>query len=102
MDEDNLMPNDGTYMGGVPAEPRNQVSSRRKERAETLQALPILKAHIERLNERIAFYEKTTSIPEEMRADKDKFMAVSNAYALTAENLISERDYLQGLVEDAE
>ena len=87
MENDDVMPNDGTYF----AKPKEQVLSRKKEQAKVLQGLDMLKDMIERLDERIEFYNKTTSIPDTVRTDKEQFMAVSNSYSLTAKNLIAER-----------
>lgn len=98
MQPDDMYPNDGTYFDPF-SEPLDQKIERKKERAQTLEAMNILKQHIERLDERIDFYEKNSSIPDEVRAEPEKFLIMSNSHMLAAKNLTSERDYLQGLID---
>ena len=98
MDEDNLYPNDSSYF--LPREPQDQTIARKKERAQTLEAMDVLQDHIERIEERIAFYEKNSSIPDEVRANPKEFLIMSNAHMLTVRLLNSERDYLKGLIDD--
>ena len=98
MEPDNLYPNDGTYFDPFK-EPLDQTIERKKERAQTLEAMNVLKQHIERLDERIAFYEKNSSIPDEVRVNPQEFLIMSNSHMLTAKCLQSERDYLGGLID---
>ena len=94
--DDDIMPNDGTYF----AQPREQAIGRVKEKAKVLQGMDLLQDMIIRLEERIEFYGKTTSIPDAVRTNPTEFMAVSNSYSLTAKNLITEKEYLQGLIDE--
>lgn len=95
--DDDLYPNDGTYF--LPREPKDQAIGRKKETAGTLEALPILQDLIRRLDERIAYYEKNSSVPEEVRTDPLQFLIVQNSYTLAAKTLISEKEYIEGLID---
>ena len=96
MQEDDVMPNEGAYF----SQPREQIKERRKERANTLEGLEILKQLLERYNQRIEFYEKTTSIPDDVRLDPAKFLILHNTHSLTAKTLIAEKEYIEGLIEE--
>jgi len=101
MDEhemDNVMPND--YF--MPREPANQVISRKREKAHTMEALPILLKLLDRLEKRIAFYESVRSISDDIRTDPEKFLIAHNSNTLAASNLISEREWIAGLIEDSQ
>lgn len=98
MDSDDLMPNDGTYFG--LREPQEQATARQKEKANTLEALPILKDLLRRLDQRIAFYGSVDSIPEEVKTKPEEFLVVHNANQMTRDNLRSEKEYIQGLLEE--
>lgn len=98
LQEDDVMPNDGTYF--VPREPEQQLIERSKEKAKTLEALPILKDLLERLEERVAFYGSVDSIPSEVKTDPQQFLIVHNANELVRDNLRAEIEYITGLLED--
>jgi hypothetical protein len=102
MDEhevDNVMPNEGSVF--YPHEPKQQAIDRKKERARTLEALPILKDLLKRLEQRITFYESIYSIPEEVRTDPQQFLIVHNANTLMVQNLKAEAEWIQDLLENA-
>lgn len=96
MQNDDLYPNDGEFLGGVPAEPLDQLLARKQERAKTLEALPELRKMIDRLQERIEFYEKTTSI--DVDTNKEEFMITHKVYSLMAKTLMSEKEHLESLI----
>lgn len=96
MQGDDLYPNDGEFLGGVPVEPQDQRLERKAERAKTLEALPELKKMVKRLQDRIDFYEKTTSIPVD--ANTEEFMISHKVYSLMAQTLRSEKEHLEGLI----
>lgn len=96
---DNLYPNDSTYLGGVPKEPAEQDVERKKEKSRTLEALPILKEIIERLQLRIDFYGSVDAMPDELKTQPTKFMNRHTANELTRNNLRDEKEYLEGLLE---
>ena len=95
MDED-LMPNDGTFF--FPREPKDQVLGRKKEKAQTLESLSILKDLLARWNEKIAFYESVKAIPEEVKLDPEKFMLAVAGNTVIVEILEAEKEYIEGLV----
>lgn len=95
--EDNVMPNDGTYF--TPKEPVEQTISRKKERARTLEALPILKELVKHLEKRIEFYGSVDSIPDDVKKDPTKFMNMHNSNEMTRANLISEKEYIESLLD---
>lgn len=93
---EDIMPNDGTYF----AQPKEQVIERKKEKAHTLEGLEILKTILGRLEERIAFYEKVTTIPDAVRAEPDKFLILHNTYTLVAKTLTEEKEYIVELLDE--
>lgn len=95
---DNLLPNDSTFF--FAAEPEEQVIGRQKEKAKTLEALPVIKDLIKRLDEQIQFYEKNSSIPDDVRSDPQEFLIMSNSHLLTARVLTGEKEYIKGLLEE--
>lgn len=94
---DDVMPNDGTYFAlRVPEE---QEIEGKRQKAHTLEALPIIKEFIARLDERIAFYGSVDSIPDEVKTKPEEFLIVHNANELTRDNLRSEKEYMVSLME---
>jgi hypothetical protein len=98
MDTDDVMPNDGTYF--FPREPKDQVIARKKERAQTLESVNVLKEAVARMSEQIEFFEKNSSIPDDVRLEPQKFLIMSNSYKLAAETLTSEKEWLEQLIAD--
>jgi hypothetical protein len=60
VENDDLMPNDGTYF--VPTEPPSQAIARKKEKAKTLEAKPVIEAVIKHFEERIKYRDSLDSI----------------------------------------
>lgn len=98
MEPDNLMPNDGSLFS--LREPEEQVVDRKKEKARTLEALPILKDLLTRLQERVAFYGCVDSIPDEVKTKPKQFLIVHNSNQLTRDNLRAEIEWITGLLEE--
>lgn len=96
---DDLMPNDGSFMGGVPPEPPEQDIERKKEKARTLEVLPVLKNIVEYFEDRISFYGSVDAIPLEDKKDPIRFMNMHNANELVRENLRQEKEYIEGLID---
>lgn len=96
MDEDNLYPNDSFFWA---KEPKDQAIGRKRERALTLEALPILKEAIAHLDTQIDFYGKVMSIPDNVRAEPDKFLIILNAHTIVVQILMAEKEFLQGLLD---
>lgn len=95
---DDVMPNDGTYF--APREPASQAVDRKKEKAHTLEALPILKDLLNRLQERVDFYGSVDSIPDEVKTNPEEFLRVHNANELVRSNLRAEIEWINGLLEE--
>lgn len=66
MDNDNVYPSDGGAFFGAPAETDQRVE---QEVADVLAQVPLLKAHVDYLNQKIAFYGDIDSIAVDL--DKD-------------------------------
>lgn len=98
MENDNIMPNDGSTFY-LPKEIEEEVVSRKKEKAKTLEKLAVLKEIIEYLEGRIAFYGSVDSIPDVVKVDPEKFMHVAAANSLTKACLITEKEYIEGLLQ---
>jgi hypothetical protein len=93
---DNVMPNTG---GVYQTEPPEQKEERQKEKAQTIQAMPILKEVIKRLDKRIEFYNSVDSIPDEDKKDPTRFVNMHNANELTRNNLQLEKEYIEDLID---
>lgn len=99
MENDNLYPRQGEAFA-PSAEPQAQKLERDEEINNTLQAIPRLKAEVERLDEKIAFYNSTTSITGEALLDKELFMHTYAAYQIVSQILDGERTEILARVED--
>lgn len=98
MEEDNVYPLDGSHF---LAEPPEQTIERKKEKANTLQALPILQDLLKRLKKRITFYESVLNIDDSVRADPQAFLIAHNSNMMTVKALHSEKEYIETLMENA-
>lgn len=98
MEADDLLPNDGTYF--MPREPVEQVVDRKRERAQSLEDLSLLKEIIGRFDRRIEFYSSVDAMPDDVKTDPVKFMNMHNSNQLTRDSLNSEREYLQSLLDN--
>lgn len=78
-------------------EPEEQKVERQEEKAKVQGGKKLLEDLIERWAEKVAFYDSIDSIPNEVRADQEKFMLAVNTNSLTKENLIVELEYLEAL-----
>lgn len=96
MQEDNAYPNDSTFFWA--SEPEEQKIARKKETAQTLEAISVLQELVDRLNERITFYNSNTTIPDDVRTDPTKFLILHNCYTLVAKTLFSEKEYIEDLI----
>ncbi len=100
MESENLYPNDGSFIAGVPLEPLEQTIDRKKERAKSLEDLKILQQVIKRFNEQIIFLNSVDSMPDEVKTDPTKFMNIHNAHDLSIQFLRSELDYFESLLDN--
>lgn len=98
MQEDDVMPNDGTFMGGVPLEPREQVIERKKERAQTLEAAKISQAILEHFKERIAYRDTLNAIRPDLTKSPEMHQKVCEVNAMLKLALEEERSLLEELL----
>lgn len=98
--EDDIYPNEGEAFTLLQGEPLEQQQARTKEKSQVLKELPILKKVIERLEERIIFYGTVDSIPPQNRDNEKIFMRHWDAHQLTRDNLRSEKEELEALIDD--
>ena len=99
MENDNLYPRQGEAFA-PNAEPSAQKVEREEEINKTLLAIPRLKAEVERLDEKIAFYTSTNSITGESLADKELFMHTYAAYQIVSQILDGERTEILARIDD--
>lgn len=99
MEDDNLMPNDGTFFGGVPLEPLEQILDRKKERAKTLEAKKELEKVIAHLSDRI---EATDSIKQALVLAKTHDISRGQAIVvldIVRQQLEMEKELIKELLE---
>ena len=82
----------------LPTEPLEQTIERKKERALALEGMDFLKEMVVRLEERIAYYEGVSSIPDEVRVEPDKFIIIHNTHTMLSKVLRSEKEYLEDII----
>ncbi len=97
-EQDDLYPNDSSYF--IPREPADQSVGRQKEKAKTLESKSILEDMVKRLEDKIAFYYSVESIDDDVKTKPDEFMHLYSAYKLVRDILISEKEYIEGLLDD--
>lgn len=97
MQPDDVMPNDGSYF--APRIPEDRDIEDKKEKAETLSTLKVLKDILERFETRIAFYNSVDSIHDEVKTDPQQFLINFNANTLCRDNLRLEKEYIEQLIQ---
>jgi hypothetical protein len=100
MNPDDLYPNDSAAF--LLKEPPEQAREKKKEKAETLQSLSVLREVVARLDERIAFYTSIDSIPDSIKTDPEKFLIMHNSREMTRDSLREERDYIVQLIDSTD
>lgn len=99
MQEDDLMPNDGSWVGGVPVEPKDQRLARTKERAATLKERNVLRELIDRFDERIAERDRISTIGVDINEKPEIHQKRCLVNAMISQELAKERQWLQELLE---
>lgn len=99
MDTDDLLPNDGTYF--MPREPVDQVIARKKERSKTLEDLKIITSIVDHFEKRIEALGSVDAMPDEAKLDPQKFLIIHNANEIARKHLISEKEWVESLVDIA-
>lgn len=96
--EDDIMPNDGTYFG-IPSEPLDQSIGRKKEKAQTLEALSVIESVIQHFTERIAFRDSLEAIKPDLTKDPALHQKICEANELLKMALMEEKQMLEELLE---
>lgn len=98
--DDDVMPTDGTFLGGVPREPKEQVLERQKEKAKTLEALTAIQEVIIHFDERIEALGRLDSIANvSIVTDPADFQKAFLVNRLLIEALTEERQLLEEKLE---
>ena len=97
MQDDDLVPNDGTYF--LPREPVEQAVARKKERAQALEALTVIEGLIKHFDERIEFRDRLDSINPLVDKDPLAHKNACTVNALLKLALIEEKGLLLELLE---
>lgn len=97
--DDDMYPNDGAFMGGVPLEPRDQVIDRKKEKAQTLEALKLAEHLIQHFDERIAFRDSVESINVDIEKAPALHQKIFQVHKLLKEALQEEKELLEEQIE---
>jgi hypothetical protein len=92
------MPNDGTYF--LPREPQEQIIARKKEQAETLEALKVIDQIIAHFQQRIDYLDRLDSITGvTVETDPEKFQRAYMVNRLVKQALLEEKDLLEEKLE---
>ena len=97
-ESDDMYPNDSSYFDPF-SEPTEQRIARSKEKAQTLEAVSVLEDLLERLDKRIEFYNSVEAVDESVLDEPERFMHWIAANKQTRVNLISEREWMQSLLD---
>jgi hypothetical protein len=96
MQDENLYPNDGgTYY--KPELPEDRKDEESEEKAKALAGMPMITDLIAHFEARIAFYDSLESIPSDVSTQPEEHLRTVLANQMTKENLVSEKEYLEGL-----
>jgi len=92
-----LYPNSGEFFG-VPVN-EEQKQEIKQDKAQAVQAKPVIKKALKYLDELIVFYGSIESISDDVLTNPNEFMHVVAANKLTKQSLVQVREYLNGLIE---
>jgi hypothetical protein len=90
-----MMPNEGTYFHVT--EPEEQKQEENAERAKAQQGMEMLEELIARMENRITFYDSTKCIQVDIDTNLSRFKEAYQAAQMTKQNLIQEKEYMEGL-----
>ncbi len=96
---EDLYPNDSTFLPGVPSEPKEQSIARKKEKAKTLEALPVIQDVIKHFEERISDRNKLDAITVSIDKDPLLFQKVFETNRLLIATLEEEKSLLEDLLD---
>ena len=95
---DDLYPNDSSYYNF--SEPVEQTVARKKKKAQTLEALHILKELLGRLDKQVSFLGSVDAMPDQLKTDPTNFLNMHNAHQIARDILRAEKEYIEGLISD--
>lgn len=95
--DDNIYPNDGAPF--LPTEPEEQQIEQGEEKAQVLQALPIIQDIVDRFDARIKALDSVDAIPADVQTNPTDFMHFVASNRLTKANLIAEKEWLEDLID---
>lgn len=96
--EDDVYPNNGEFVAGVPREPIEQALSRKKEKAQAAEFSTVLQDLLSRWEDKIKFYESVRAIPEEVKLKPEEFMQAVTLNAVIVEILEAEKEYIESII----
>lgn len=99
MDPDDLLPNDSTFLGGVPPEPKEQTIAREKEKAATLQVIDGLKQAIIHFDERIAYRDTIGALNVNLLEEPELHQKKCEVNDMLKMALIEEKQLLEELLQ---
>lgn len=91
-----MYPNNGEFFG----EPADQKDKRTKDENQIANLMPLISDMVKRFKERITFYSTNEGITDEVLTSPEEFMHVVASNKLVVDALISEKEYLEGLIKD--
>lgn len=97
-ESDNMYPSNGEGFSPF-TEPQEQTRDRQKEKAKVMEALKLSDEILGRLDERIAFYDSVDSIEVELSEDSEKFVRAWKVAQEIKQILLTEKEWLEDLVE---
>lgn len=100
MEDDNIYPNEGEAYALLQGEPKAQKEDRQKEKGKVLAALPMLQDVIKRFQEQIDLLGDIDSIPSTTRSDQNMLLVNFHANDISRRFLRSQKEWLEGLIED--
>lgn len=98
MQSDDVYPNDGAFLGGVPLEPLDQVVARKKERAQAMEAASVIENIIQHFAERIDYRSNLDAIKPDLAKDPALHQKVCEVNAMLKLALIEEKGLLEELL----
>lgn len=96
--DDDLMPSDNSWRGGVPREPMDQITARKKEQAKTLEATSVLEAIITHFEKRIAYRNTLDAIMPDLSRSPELHQKACEVNGMLKLALIEEKQLLEDLI----
>lgn len=81
----------------LPTEPEEQVKERKEEQAKVMKGIAMLEEIIERMEQRITFYDTVSSIEVDVTTHPEEHLRAVIAAKQTKENLIQEKEWIENL-----